>query len=133
MSVHDDQQAVRLAAEAKARNLPEWAVDAERAVPTSLIRDVVSDAYRGISQSASMLPPHMRSEDKPRPASGGTVPIQPPPGINYIDQMCEAQSRADRLAAIKQRIEHAWIEAHFDNGPRIETEYNPFARENMEK
>ena len=53
-------------------------------------------------------------------------PVQPPSGIDYIDQMCDAQDRADRAAAIRQRIENDWIESHFEKGPRIEVEYNPF-------
>jgi hypothetical protein len=65
--------------------------------------------------------------------SGGTVEIKPPPGIDHIDRLCEAAARNDRLAAIKQRIENDWIEAHFDKGPRIETEYNPFDRDNLRK
>jgi hypothetical protein len=70
-------------------------------------------------------PPRQRSEDKPRAPSGGTVEIKSPPGIEIIDRMVANQDRLDRAAAIRQRIESDWIEAHFDKGPRIETEYNP--------
>jgi hypothetical protein len=44
---------------------------------------------------------------KPPKGSGWVepAPLQPPSGIKYVDQMCEAQSRADRAAAIRQRIE----------------------------
>jgi hypothetical protein len=39
--------------------------------------------------------------------------------------MCLEQDRRDRAAAIRQQVETAWIESHFENGPRVESEYNP--------
>jgi hypothetical protein len=33
----------------------------------------------------------------------------------------------------RQRVEAAWIESHFEKGPRIESEYNPFSAKNMKK
>ena len=96
------------------------------------MREVV--ANRNIPTSASMLPPDQQhAEGPPRAPSGGTVPIGPPPGIEIIDRMCDAQDRKDRLAAIRQATENAWIESHFERGPRIETEHDPFSAENMKK
>jgi hypothetical protein len=112
--------------------LQEWQRDAIAAEPRGFMQDIIQ-ASRHRSNSASLLPDRQRSEEKPRPASGGTAPIQPVPGISHIDRICEAQDRADRAAAIRQRIENDWIESHFDKGPRIETEWNPFDRENMNK
>jgi hypothetical protein len=117
----------------KPEPLQEWQRDMARAVPDAVMRDVIRDAFNGISKSASMIPDRVWSEDKPRASGGGSVPLRQPPGVDLIDKMVEAQSRNERLAAIKQRIENAWIEARFDKGPRIETEWNPFDRENMKK
>jgi hypothetical protein len=116
VTVHDELEQEMTQREAALRGLQPYQVRANRAVPDRLIRDLVADARKGISQSASMIPDRQRSEDKPRAPSGGTVEIKPPPGIDIIDRMCEAQSRADRAAAIRQRIENDWIESHFEKG-----------------
>jgi hypothetical protein len=130
MTVHDELQKQKIAAEANAQGRQEWELEAERAVPTRLIRDIVADAYRGISQSTSLIPDRQRSEDKPRAVSGGTVPIQPPPGIEIIDRLCQAQDRADRAAAIRVRIETELVEAAMANKVtyKAKTEYNPVQR-----
>jgi hypothetical protein len=133
MTVHDELEKQRRAAEANAQGRQEWELDAERAVPTSLIRDIVSDAYRGIPQTTSMIPDRQRAQDRPRAASGGTAPLTPPPGINYIDRMCEAQDRVDRAAAIRVRIETELVEAAMANkiSNRVQSEYNPYSRDRM--
>src|SRR5262249_28899293 len=109
MTVYDELEKQRLAAAAKAQGRQEWELEAERAVPTSLLRDIVGDAINGISQSTSLIPPRQRSEAEPR--NGGTTPIGPPPGIAIIDQLCEAQDRIDRAAVARVRIETALVEA----------------------
>src|SRR6516165_5538567 len=114
MSVHNELEKQRLAAEAKIQGRQEWEIEAERAAPTSLIRDIVSDAYRGILQSASMIPDRLRSEDKPRPASGGTGPVQPPPGLRWVDQQLDAADRRDRAVRVQQEMELAEIERRLD-------------------
>ena len=119
--------------EARRRGLEPYQVRAMRAVSDQLIRAVVSDAYKGISQSASMIPPD-RGPAKPRGTGWQeAAPMQSPPGIDHIDRIVEAQTRADRAAAIRQRIESDWIESHFDKGPRVESEWNPFDAKNMKK
>jgi hypothetical protein len=57
--------------------------------------------------------------------------MKAPPGIETIDRMVAAQDRIDRLAALRQRVETDWIEAHFERGPRIESEYNPFDKNRL--
>jgi hypothetical protein len=99
----------------------------------SAMRGAISDAYRGISQSASMLPQSQQRDETPRAPSGGTVPITSPPGIEHIDRMVDAQDRKDRIARLREVTENAWIESHFEKGPRIETEWNPFDAANMKK
>jgi|SRR5215469_5268335 len=115
--------------------LQEWQRDAIRAEPRGFMRDVIRDAYHGISQSASLIPERQRSEeDTPRPPSGGTVEIKAPPGINYVDQLCDAADRNDRIAALRAKVENDWIEFQLEQakGPRIETEYDPFSRQRMD-
>jgi hypothetical protein len=96
------------------------------------MREVV--ANRNIPHSASMMPDRQRAaEEPPRAPSGGTVPIASPPGVNYVDALCDAADRRDRIAAIRAAQEAAWIESHFEKPPRIETDYEPFSAENMKK
>jgi len=120
-------------AEAKRRGIEPYQVRATQAVGDRLVADLVADARRGISQSASLLPPS-REPAKP----GGTGWVEAPPikcpDTRWIDAQLDAADRRDRAAAIRQRIENDWIESHFeDKGPRIETEYNPFDAKNMKK
>jgi len=135
MTVRDELERQRRAAAANALGRQEWELEAERAVPTSLIRDIVQDAYHGISQSTSLVPPRQRSEDKPRAPSGGTVPLQPPPGIRELDAVAEGFARADRLAALKVRIEVALLERELEEArrPKVAHDYNPFDRAHLNK
>jgi hypothetical protein len=87
----------------------EWREDMIRAVPDSLLRDIVNDIRRGPAVRSS-LASRPQSSEPARPVGGGTVPIQPPPGIDIIDRMCASQAAIERTAAIKQRIESEWIE-----------------------
>jgi hypothetical protein len=114
--------------------LQEWQQDAIRNEPVGFMADIIQ-ASRGRSQSASLLPDRQRSKETPRAVSGGTIERKPPPGINYIDRMCEAASHSDRMAALKVKVETQWLEFLMEQakGPRIEHDYEPFDRENMEK
>jgi hypothetical protein len=122
-------------AEARRRGIEPYQVRATQAVPDRLVRDLVADAYRGISQSASMIPP-FREPAKPKGTGWvDAAPLTPPSGTEHIDRMVAEQSRRDKLVAIQQEIEARWIESQLEQakGPRIETEYNPFDREHMSK
>ena len=90
-------------------------------------------ASRQRSQSASLIPDRQRSKERPRVPSGGTIERKPPPGINYIDRMCEAQDRVDRAAATRVRVETALVEAIMNDkiSNKIKSDYNPFSRERM--
>jgi hypothetical protein len=118
----------------KPEPLPEWARDAVAAEPVGFMREVVNDAYRGISQTASLIPPRQRSEEKPRQVSGGTVEVKPPPGIDLIDRMCIQQDRLDRAAAVRVRVETEAVERAMAEGTsrRARTEYEPLARYDSE-
>jgi hypothetical protein len=119
-------------AEARARGIDPYKVRAANAVGDRLVADLVADARRGISQSASMIPP---SREPAKPRGNGWIEATPlkPPDTRWVDAQCDAQDKRDRAMALRQRIESDWIESHFDKGPRVETEYNPFDAKNMKK
>src|SRR5215469_15410581 len=96
---NDDLEHAATEREAAMRGLQPYQVRANRAVPDSLIRDIVGDSRRGPAAPSS-LASHSQSSEPERPASGGAVEVRPPAGIDYIDRMCAEQDRADRAAAI---------------------------------
>jgi hypothetical protein len=119
-------------AEAKRRGIDPYKVRAANAVGNRLVRDLVNDFRRPISQSASPIPP--AREKSVRPKGSGwqdAQPVSQPPGINIIDKMCDEQDRAAKIASIRQRAENAWIESHFDKKPRVQSDYNPFDRRRL--
>jgi hypothetical protein len=122
-------------AEAKRRGLEPYQVRATQAVGDRLVRDIVADARRGLSQSASMIPDRQRSEPSPTGNNGWVepAPLSSPPGISTIDAMCEAQDRADRAAVVRVRIETELVEELMSNKiqNKATTEYNPFSRQRM--
>ena len=124
---------VDVAAEARRRGIEPYQVRAIGAVDDRLMADIVSDARRGIPQTTSLIPDRQRSEEKPRPPSGGTVPLQPPPGIEHIDRMVAHQDRIDRAAAIRVRIETELAEAALRDriSNRVQSDYNPYSRKRM--
>jgi hypothetical protein len=97
--------------------LPEWMHDAIRAEPPGFMQDLVQ-ASRQRSNSASMIPPARRSEDAPRPASGGTAPLREPAGLRWVDAQLDAADRDARAAAIRQRVETQLIEKLTDDEAR---------------
>jgi len=65
-------------AEARRRGVQPYQLRAANAVGDRLVKDLVADAYKGISQSASMLRP---SREPPKPKGNGWVdpaPVKPP-------------------------------------------------------
>jgi hypothetical protein len=80
------------------------------AVPDSLMRDIVMDNRRGISNSASMILDHERNKPVERGSGWAPeVPLKSPPGAEpggLIDQMCEAEAqreKAEKLAKINMQ------------------------------
>ena len=70
------------------------------AVPDNVVRDIVNDGRKGISQSTSMLVPehHKRAERSEPLRRGNDEPrqLQQPPGISLIDAMCDVADARDR-------------------------------------
>jgi hypothetical protein len=74
------------------------------AAPDSLMRQLVADNRRGISQSTSMLPDQ---PSKPVKRGSGWVPerpLRPPDGIEQIDQMVEADTQRQRQEAVVKTV-----------------------------
>jgi hypothetical protein len=84
---------------ARMLGLPEWQLDAAEAVPTGVIDDLVADSRRSWFVSAPPAEP-VRGTGWSEPA-----PLKPPDGINYIDAMCEAQDRQDKLDRLQAEME----------------------------
>ena len=85
-----------LEAEAKRRGLTVTQLKMLNAVPDNVLRDIVADSRKGISQSTSLIPTE-RSE--PTRRTNGWVeprPLSPPPGIALVDRLCDAQDAKDR-------------------------------------
>jgi hypothetical protein len=121
-------------AEARRRGIQPYQVRAANAVGDRLVAELVADARKGISQSASMVPP---SREPAKPRGNGWVEASPlkPPDTRWVDAQCDAQDKRDRAMALRQKIKSDWIEFQIEQAKssRIETEYNPFDRSNMRK
>jgi hypothetical protein len=120
-------------AEAKRRGVEPYQVRATGAVNDKLVSEIAADFRRPLNPSGSLIPDRLRSNEPPRAASGGMVEVKPPPGINIIDQMCDAQDRRDRAITHQQAMELARIEELLDrrNPQRATTSYDPFSRQRM--
>lgn len=75
-------------------SIPEWQREAARAVPTSVIKEIVAE-NRGAPGDRGRSP--IVHEGKARPNAAVTVPYaKDPPGYRYIDAMLSSQDQADR-------------------------------------
>jgi hypothetical protein len=80
--------------------MPANAVDAMvAAVPDSLMRDIVRDFWKGVSQPSSLIPqqPVARGSGWVTPA-----PLRPPPGVELIDRMMATDDRRWRAERAKE-------------------------------
>jgi hypothetical protein len=133
MTVRDEEERVRFAAEAKARGLEEWQLAALGGAPDSIMRDLISHAFPGVRRtgSASMIPDNKRSDEPPHAPVSAEIPIAPPSGVNYCDAIAESFARRDLAIAHQQRIELEWTEsliADRRNPHMAKTAYNPLKR-----
>jgi hypothetical protein len=108
-------------AEARRRGIQPYQVRATHAVGDRLVRDLVSDAYKGISQSASMIAP---SREPATPKGNGWVEAAPlvPPRGRWRETEDEKRSRI----AAQQAAELAVMENKTQY--RAKTEYDPLQR-----
>ena len=90
----------RLAMEA----VPDWAQDMAKAVPTDLIRDIaLRDNRAPTGPSSQGIIPSSQQMSNVRLGGGGSghvVPLGPPPGIQHVDAIVEADTARQRADAI---------------------------------
>jgi hypothetical protein len=73
-----------------------------QAVPTSLIRDVVGDNRAPQGPSSQGVVPtsqqvsNVRSGGSPRGGWAREIPLSNPPGINWVDALCEVDAAKER-------------------------------------
>ena len=85
-----------LQAEAKRRGLTVTELLMLNATPDAVVRDIVDDARRGLSQSQSMIASRPEAEPTRRSNKGEPKPLQQPPGIALVDRLCKVQDARDR-------------------------------------
>jgi hypothetical protein len=135
--------------------LPEWQRDLIKTCPDDLMKSIVADNRSQPSSGGSMLPnatvsivgagrtvdpvlgpkyrPYVRpaEDDNATPAerSGwkeGT-PLRPPPGINYVDALCDQADAIDKAERIRRLAEVAALQRAMK--PAEPKEQEPKARE----
>jgi len=85
--------------------LQEWQADMIRTVPDSLVRDLVNDFRRGPAVRSS-LASRPGSQEPVRPVGGGSTPVSPPPGLQWVDRIAESFAATDRANAIREKLEN---------------------------
>ena len=93
----DYSKQAEVAAEAKRLGISEATLEASRAVPTDLVRDLVSDFRRGVSQPSSIASPPTVQHKKPGTGWSEPLPLSNPPGVDLADRLMDQQDRIDRL------------------------------------
>jgi hypothetical protein len=128
MTTKDEIAALRrevkeLKAEVEARNKPpapfkdDWQPfdpTANMRMPPSAMRDLVAGVPDGVmgdirsdravpSGPRSMVPEKFSEGERRQPPKAWEIPYGPQPGINLVDQQCDAQDRSDRVE-LAQRL-----------------------------
>jgi len=90
--------------EAKRRGISVTQLRMQLATPDSLMKDIVADSRRGISQSASMLPPTRSGEEVKRGTGWQDPAPLSTPGIDHVDRICQAQDLHDRHQRLAETV-----------------------------
>jgi hypothetical protein len=113
MSVHDEQERARLAAEARARGLLPWQAEMANAVTTNDIAGFVNDLRRGPAAPSSMAVRPGRSEPEPeRPRTNGWA--APAPLVPTRGRWRETEDEKRARIVQQQALEAAEIERRLD-------------------
>ena len=107
MSVEDEKRQQALAEEARRKGIPEWQLEAARAVPDDVVRSLVNDFRSGPSLPSSMAQKSPTPEEK-RPSFTEPAPLDVP-GIRYVDQLCDHFDQLEKAERIKKALELAAI------------------------
>ena len=107
-ATEDAKRQAALAEEARRRGIPEWQLEAARAVPDDVVRSLVEDFRRGPAQPSSPLKQSGRTVEVNR-GSGwqDAAPLSQPPGIKIMDAMMDQQDKIDKAERIKKALEVA--------------------------
>jgi len=98
----DHAKQAALAAEAKRRGLSEATLEAAKAVPTDLVRDVVSDFRRGPPGPSSIVKTD-RVEVEHRRATSTSDPLPlVTPYVSHVDRIAESFAAEDRAKRAKE-------------------------------
>jgi hypothetical protein len=105
-------------AEARARGIDAFKVRASNCVNDRLVRDLVNDFRRPISQSTSLIPPSRRDEPATPIGKNGWVDAAPltAPDTRWIDRQIDAQDARDKATAMRARIENALAQDLMNKG-----------------
>jgi hypothetical protein len=95
--------AQRLEIEARKRGLDAVTYEMSRAIPTSVVRDLVNDA-RAFAQQNKLS---RGREPTPQLGPIDPTPLGPPVGLNIIDRLCEAQAKRDADEELARRLDLA--------------------------
>jgi hypothetical protein len=96
----DPVRQAELAREAREKGLPEYVVEASKAVPDHLVRSIVDDFRKGPSSPSSIAAKPATAEEK-RPSFVDPAPLDVP-GIKLVDRLCDHQDRLDQIEKIQQ-------------------------------
>jgi hypothetical protein len=103
MSVESEKELATRELRAKMLGLTLAQYDLAEAVPTSVVRGIVSDAYKPRVQSSII--PKKDGDAPPRGTLAMERPLGVPAGIDHIDRMCAAQDRNDMIERITRIVE----------------------------
>jgi hypothetical protein len=77
-----------------------WMLEMARAVPTSLVRDIVNDFRGGPTVPKPLVPP-----GDPPPPVATTTPLGPPRDIKYVDAIALGFAERERREALAQQLD----------------------------
>jgi hypothetical protein len=93
----DYSKQAEVAAEAKRLGISEATLEASRAVPTDVVRDLVSDFRRGVSQPSSIVGAPTVQRKQKGTGWSEPLPLSNPPGVDLADRLMDQQDQIDRI------------------------------------
>jgi hypothetical protein len=94
--------------EAKRRRIEPWEREMAQAVPSKVVRDIVSDNRHSVGGPSSIAASNKTTFEDREPQERGTgwakeTPIRPPEGIEWVDRLVDAQDEKDRRERERER------------------------------